>query len=315
MLKFFEDAIANSPSDLKYWPLYMYHFTDIINAVSILKQGKIFSRKQALELKLMGVDNASHEVIDQTRDFVEEYVRFYFRPLTPTQYNNEGLKHINVSDSHCPRPVFFLFDNSIVESYSANSLYGEKTFASDLTFPTTDYRSINSFSQLIYHYGSYDVLNQSAIKQYRQAEFAVKDSIDLSKLKWIVLRSNAEKEFLLYWLHDKDIYKYDEIIRTYKELNYSKMFYLHNLYIDEVIMTEKYVNIIFENLHKYDYKVKTYVKFDDSNTQYELKLDPQYNTYYIDSNMYHNMYKIKVVVDGFVMYVGEFKKNKTELPF
>ena len=75
MLKFFEDAIANSPSDLKYWPLYMYHFTDIINAVSILKQGKIFSRKQALELKLMEVDNASHEVIDQTRDFVEEYVR------------------------------------------------------------------------------------------------------------------------------------------------------------------------------------------------------------------------------------------------
>ena len=116
-------------------------------------------------------------------------------------------------------------------------------------------------------------------------------------------------------MHDKDIYKYDEIIRTYKELNYSKMFYLHNLYIDEVIMTEKYVNIIFENLHKYDYKVKTYVKFDDSNTQYELQLDPQYNTYYIDSNMYHNMYKIKVVVDGFVMYVGEFKKNKTELPF
>lgn len=78
---------------------------------------------------------------------------------------------------------------------------------------------------------------------------------------------------------------------------------------------EEYVNIIFENLHKYDYKVKTYVKFDDSNTQYELKLDPQYNTYYIDSNMYHNMYKIKVVVDGFVLYVGEFKKNKTELLF
>lgn len=138
MLKFFEDAIANSPSDLKYWPLYMYHFTDIINAVSILKQGKIFSRKQALELKLMEVDNASHEVIDQTRDFVEEYVRFYFRPLTPTQYNNEGLRHVNVKDSHCPRPVFFLFDNSIVENYSANSLYSEKTLASDLTLPTTD---------------------------------------------------------------------------------------------------------------------------------------------------------------------------------
>lgn len=60
-------------------------------------------------------DNASRQVIDMTNISVLSNVRFYFRPLTPTQYFNEGYKHPalrydNDSKANVPVPIFFLFD-------------------------------------------------------------------------------------------------------------------------------------------------------------------------------------------------------------
>ena len=60
-------------------------------------------------------DNASRQVIYMTNMSVLSNVRFYFRPLTPTQYYNEGYKHPairydNDSEANIPVPIFFLFD-------------------------------------------------------------------------------------------------------------------------------------------------------------------------------------------------------------
>lgn len=106
------DVKKNLPTDRKWWPDYFYHFTDIHNAVNIIESGWIYSREQAQAKDIMVNDNASRVDIDMTGDDKKTFGRLYFRPLTPTQYHNEGFKPEIVRQSDinasCPVPVFFL---------------------------------------------------------------------------------------------------------------------------------------------------------------------------------------------------------------
>ena len=78
--------------ELKWWPSFFYHFTDVHNVVNILKTGWIMSREHALAAGMMVKDNASCAVISATSYENKRYGRLYFRPLTPTQYHSEGYK-------------------------------------------------------------------------------------------------------------------------------------------------------------------------------------------------------------------------------
>ncbi len=71
---------------LNWWPKYVYHFTDVNNAVRIIRSGSLYSRSECLRLNLMAVDNANVEVIQQTQREHLDFVRLYFRPRTPTQF-------------------------------------------------------------------------------------------------------------------------------------------------------------------------------------------------------------------------------------
>jgi len=96
----------------KWWPNYLFHFTDISNAVKILTKEKFLSRS-TLEKQGNFKDIASSEVINNTREKWKEYVRLYFRPKTPTQYRNEGIRPAGKIElgAHCPVPIYFLFDS------------------------------------------------------------------------------------------------------------------------------------------------------------------------------------------------------------
>ena len=69
MMEFFKKTKVYLPEGKKYWADYLFHFTEMKNAVSILKTKRLMSRNKALEENKMYSDNASHEVIDQTRLF------------------------------------------------------------------------------------------------------------------------------------------------------------------------------------------------------------------------------------------------------
>lgn len=97
---------------VKWWAKCAFHFTDILNAQSILESGYLYSRVSAEKQHVMANDNAGRQVIDLTAAAAKSKVRFYFRPLTPTQYYNEGFKHqkLQFDEANVPVPVFFLFD-------------------------------------------------------------------------------------------------------------------------------------------------------------------------------------------------------------
>ena len=54
----------NLSNNRKWWPNFLYHFTDVHNASRILCDGYIWSRQKAEEKKIMANDNASHAVIE-----------------------------------------------------------------------------------------------------------------------------------------------------------------------------------------------------------------------------------------------------------
>ncbi len=91
------------------WKNCVFHFTNIDNAVKIINDNKIKSRKSASQLS-----NASGILTYQTRKDPVNFARFYFRTETPTQHYNEGLFKNNQDDRYrnlgypkCPIMIYF----------------------------------------------------------------------------------------------------------------------------------------------------------------------------------------------------------------
>ena len=116
---------------LSWWPQFVYHFTDVRNAASILQSGSLYSRAEVMRLGLMQVDNASSEVVSQTRSERLKFARLYFRPRTPTQFRNEGIRPRGQQemDAHCPVPVYFCFD-ALTTLAADDTLFSDGNMAS-----------------------------------------------------------------------------------------------------------------------------------------------------------------------------------------
>lgn len=222
----------------EWWPAFIYHFTDIQNAVSILKDGRILCRADAEGQHKMCNENASKAVIDMTDPDVTAYARFYFRPKTPTQYHNEGYKHPNarrfIEGANIPVPIFFLFDtiemlntDGVVFSTESQAGHGTDWHAGPDNFGKL------AFSEI---YNDGPMQNIEHEKKVRQAEIAYHGSFEIkNRLKFILCRSEPERITLLSLLESESIdllRKYQGIIKT----NTTKMFYKNGQYVKDVLM-------------------------------------------------------------------------------
>lgn len=229
-----KDNVENN-TPVKWWPKFAYHHTDVSNAVNILSTGFLYSRDNAKKMGLMINDNASRQVIDMTNISVLSNVRFYFRPLTPTQYYNEGYKHPalrydNDSKANIPVPVFFLFDLAKLLSLKGVKFSERRQAGSGSEL----YEGVDAFSKLdfkkIYSIG-FDNFEEN--KPYRHAEILHPDSMRIdSCIDTILCRNSVERMTLLNLLREKNPLQY----RTYKDrikICKSDMFEYNGLYITE----------------------------------------------------------------------------------
>ncbi|CAF1494206.1 unnamed protein product [Adineta steineri] len=120
------------------WSGYVYHFTHLENAVTILRQRKLKSRQQLLS---HFKDSSALNVIRGTRAQVKEFVRFYFRPLTPTQRCNENLGSSELVQRFgnrpiCPIPIFFRFN---LRSLLSSNKLRWKVSLGNLASPHTEF--------------------------------------------------------------------------------------------------------------------------------------------------------------------------------
>jgi hypothetical protein len=195
---------SNRLGNLSWWPRYVYHFTDVHNAVKIIQNKHLFCRTEAERRGLMETDNASPVVIQQTLPAHLDYVRLYFRPRTPTQYRNEGIRPLNqreLEGAHCPIPVYFCFDALTIlamdETEFSNGNIGspravhsrERDFFLNIPF------------QSVFHEGWFSPEERDEIIYRRNAEVLVPYQLPLEPaLKFIACRSVAERQTLLHLL-------------------------------------------------------------------------------------------------------------------
>lgn len=265
--------IENKINDLKksvdpskrWWPETLFHFTDVHNAVNILKSGKLFSRKYLLDNGGMKNDNASPEIIGLTNDEWKNYVRFYFRPRTPTQYHNEGFRPKNqrtLGGAHCPVPIFFLF-----ESLPILSMKESKFSTGNLAANYPVYNTGRDFEEMpfnyIYHEGSFDRYTESYITSHRQAEVIVPNYCTLDHLRLIVCRSSAERETLIDLLPYDTYQKFRHKIVVDTRLN---LFNSDWMYIDRVTMTKEEIVFSFNQGSRVVSPFKAYFEIIENKT-------------------------------------------------
>lgn len=182
-------------------PKFLYHFTDVKNAASILQSGELLSRNEANRRNAMLHDNASSQVIEATRAMHQDFARLYFRPRTPTQFHNEGIRPVaarTFDNAHCAIPVFFGFD--LVETLMIDGLMFSdgNMAAAHVTCSDDADRFAKIPFEFVYHEGPINApLNTRTIVFHRHAEVLAPNSLSLKTLKWVGCRSNAERETLL----------------------------------------------------------------------------------------------------------------------
>lgn len=223
----YDEVIAKNkdmlPPDYRWWATHAFHFTALRNAISILKSGVLYSRVIAEQNSVMLNENASRQVISKTDFEVTSYVRFYFRPLTPTQYYNEGYKHPQLrydsEGANISIPIFFVFNLNRILS-DDKTLFSEKSRAGHNTKNMLS--GVDAFEKLnfekIYAYSYMEDPEEE--RKYRQAEILYPDAYEIdASLEAILCRSEVERNTLLKKLKEDNpkIYeKYKSLIKIGK---------------------------------------------------------------------------------------------------
>ena len=257
-------------SAVHWWPRLAYHYTDVKNAVSILKSGMLYSRIRAERLGVMQNDNASKQVIDMTKTEALSSVRFYFRPLTPTQFYNEGFKHPqlrydNDENANTPVPIFFTFDLERLLSmpgvrfseqkqagYGSPLLSGEEAF-SKMNF---DY---------IYSNGSENFAEK---KPYRHAEILHPNPFRIdTAIHSILCRNSVERLTFLNILKREDPFAYQKYRNIIKVCN-RDMFEENSLFITDCQYHDNVINLSFSEKYRRRYYTE---RMKDKNEVAKLK--------------------------------------------
>jgi hypothetical protein len=217
------------------WPEFIWHYSDVRNVARILRSGYVRSRNRLVELGEVFVDIASPEVINHSK-WSYDYARFYFRPVTPTQFHMEGIRSpqeiaAHRLHAHCPVPVFLLFDAvPMLVRYGAYYCRGNFGSASTRVDGTADFLASFTFED-VYHDGAIPVDRKSLIVSARNSEVIYQREVDLSSLREVVCRSAPERQTLLTLLGDA-AETWRPIIRT--EASDERIFFRSHTYVEDV---------------------------------------------------------------------------------
>lgn len=245
----------------QWWPKYAYHFTDVTNVVNILSLERLYSRVLANRMGVMGNDNASRQIIDMTATRAMAYARFYFRPLTPTQYYNEGYKHSQIRFSgdvyaNIPVPIFLVFDleqmlstDGVVFSAQTQAGHGSPL-----------YTGVENFAQLPFEKIYSDGPCDDDVRRYRHAEILCPDSYTVKDtLRMILCRNECEKATLLNMLRNGALHiynRYKNFVRVAREHTFIR----NGLFVESIVCHDDMISFEFAHTPQKRYYDKTYVR-------------------------------------------------------
>ena len=302
-----DDLVRRYKYDARsWWPNFVFHYATLKNAISILKSGALYSRDEAVSRGLLSSDSASSSVLASTSAAFKRHVRLYFRPKTPTQYSNEGIRPRDalVHAAHCPVPVFLLFKSRDVltresTQFSSGSLAGYS--------PGRVGTKASFFEKLpfnkIYHNSWLREDEKQEIITSRHAEVIVPGQLDLEPLQFIWCRSEAEKETLISLLSETQRNQWAD--KVFHGKKYDLFFSLWS-YLDQVALGENGARFSFNRNTKTPGPFDLEVVVEDHDTGKTLRLRKE--GFMADNNLlckFRNSilnYTIELRLDGWLAY-------------
>jgi len=166
---------------------YVYHFTHLENMSSILEDGVLKSRSKAVFK-----DSASHGAIGHTIEEKKDYVRFYFRPKTPTQYYNENFGREDSleklgSEPICPIPIFLKIP---IDEILVHPTIEWEVSLGNMAKTTTQYGNTSELMKQFDFNGVYlekDNGFQGRCFASSQQEFLIKNQLPLNSLNFEII--------------------------------------------------------------------------------------------------------------------------------
>ncbi len=306
----FLDSLKQAPGlgpARQWWPQFLFFFAALPNAVRILQAGKLICRSRAP----MVVDTGSPEVLNTTDEQWKDYVRLYFRPRTPTQYQIEGFRPKGQYDSlgkHMPVPIFFLFDAKDIltrrtTKFSDGSLAAHAQVREDALF----FESIPF--EKVYHDRAMNEQEKSNIKFHRHAEVMVPNEMDLSELKVISCRSEGEYQTLRHLLSPQLVREYGSIIRQNQHPN---LHFCKWSFVERVMLEQTRISIEFNRstITPGPFSAHLHIKDRRTGAQYEwqqqdfVAKDPL--TINIPQFDKPSAYEVRFMLDENLSYAGKF---------
>lgn len=270
----------------------VWHFTDYSNLKSIFERGSILSRNSAKSLESF-LDGADKSVIKRA-DFALDCTRFYYRPQTPTLFNNEGVKikeYLNLSNgetkdvgiNHLPKPVYMSFDESII--YDIHSIYSDGNMSSNAT---SHGKTLDFFQDIQWDDVFYNDFSDREQRRIRQAELLYVGNLPLKKyLKKIYFRSETDLKQARTQFKDTEFVSYftleDENNLLFSNVNdKAKAGELYeNNYIENYTLNKnKELWLLFKrpvNPDKYIIRLRLYYNDETKDVIRDLEIDQEMN--------------------------------------
>ncbi len=316
-LKALQKASWLSPAQ-RWWPNYLFHFTDVQSAANILRSNELLSRIRALSSGQMVVNGASPEILQRTDERHKDFVRLYFRPRIPTQYRNEGFRpkaERLLGGAHCPVPVYLLFDSASLLC-RFGTLFADGNFAAGAT-PQSSAKSFEQIPfELVYHDSRFEASERDKIVYHRHAEVLVPQRLDLDTLRFVWCRSQAEYETLLYLLPPMARSRWLQRIGV----SDSNLFFKHWSFVESVVLNSAQVRFNFNASTKtpgpFDIRVELTQVADGSKYLWEHDRYLANDSLILDNSNLSNAtdYSIRLFLEGDLAFAGRYQEE-IELPF
>ena len=299
-----------------WWPKYVFRLDHVENAARILNSGRVLSRMQAKLNNVIVHDSAAQSYIQNLDPNLQDYVRMYFRPLTPTQYRNEGIRPKGKIElgAHMPVPIFLLFSSDILTLDGVHFVEGR------LNKDTAIGASIEFLQSLdfgdVYHNTSVGSLQsspprRSQILNARHSEVLIGQELDLQYLRHIVCRSTAERETLINLLESSALDRCKQLISVAP--NHIKLFNKLGTFVEECESSSTQVRFKFYSSvldrswrGPFDLRI-TWQCFDEQVPEYTRR------DFYVDDKRLildvpgnFDDYRINLQLNGDLVYVGRF---------
>lgn len=192
--------------DRQWWPRYLFRSDHVENAANILNSGLLLSRDAAEQQQVIVKDSGSPGHLAQLTPAQRKYVRLYFRPRTPTQHANEGVRPASQIEfsAHMPVPVYLLFSVRLLMEEDVLFTHGRLESLTRVGRTAHFLRGINFYD--VYHdnpVGPPGADRRSEILNARHSEVLKKNSLSLDHVEYIVCRSEPERDTLLSLLTDR----------------------------------------------------------------------------------------------------------------